>query len=95
MVARSVALLPLLLAGAALSFATNGTFSADELNLPFTIVVHDLKANVEEGKTVMGMDAATATEVFSSMEQIEIDGGLGGSLLSPRIKIDYDKLTAN
>lgn len=73
----------------------SGTFSADELNLPFTIVVHDLKADVEEGKTIMGMDAETATEVFSSMEMIEIDGGLGGSLLSPRVKIDYDKLTSN
>ncbi|MCF7847750.1 MAG: DUF2062 domain-containing protein [Kiritimatiellales bacterium] len=73
----------------------SGTFSADELKLPFTIMVHDLKADVEEGKTVMGMDSKTATEVFSSMEQIELDGSLGGSLLSPRVKLDYEKLTAN
>ncbi|MCF7864183.1 MAG: hypothetical protein K9L89_05280, partial [Kiritimatiellales bacterium] len=44
---------------------------------------------------VMGMDGKTATEVFSSMNTLEIDGLLGGSLLSPRVKIDYDKLTAN
>lgn len=43
----------------------------------------------------MGMDSATATEVLSSMEQLEIDGSLAGTLLTPRVKIDYDKLTAN
>ncbi len=73
----------------------SGTFSADRLDLPFTVVVHDLKADVEEGQTVMGMDSETATEVFSSIENLEIEGALGGSLTSPRIDIDYDKLTAN
>jgi len=29
------------------------------------------------------------------MEQLKIDGVLGGSLLSPRVSIDYEKLTAN
>ena len=43
----------------------------------------------------MGMDSETATEVFSSIENLEIEGALGGSLTSPRIDIDYDKLTAN
>ncbi len=71
-----------------------GTFTADALGLPFTLAVHGLKADVEEGQTVMGMDAETATEVFSSMETLEIDGTLGGALLSPRVKIDYDKLAA-
>ena len=47
------------------------------------------------GQTVMGMDAETATEVFSSIEQLDIEGVLAGSLDSPRIQIDYDKLTAN
>ena len=73
----------------------SGTFSADQLDLPFTLVVHDLKADVEEGQTVMGMDAETATEVFSSIEQLEIDGTLSGAPTSPRVDIDYDKLTAN
>lgn len=73
----------------------NGTFTADQLDLPFAIVVRDLKAGVEEGQTVMGMDSETATEVFSSIEQLEIEGALSGSLTSPRVDIDYDKLTAN
>ena len=73
----------------------NGTFSANELSLPFTLLVHDLKADVEEGQTVMGMDSQTATEVFSSMEELEVDGSLGGSLLAPRVNIDYEKLSAN
>lgn len=74
---------------------TDGTFTVDQLDLPFTITIHDLKADVEKSQTVMGMDAETATEVFSSMEQLQIDGALSGSLLSPRVNIDYDKLTAN
>lgn len=72
-----------------------GKFSEANIDIPFTFVVHDLKANVEEGKEIMGMDAATATEVFSSMDNFEIDGSLEGSFLSPRVQIDYDKLTAN
>ena len=73
----------------------DGTFSADELALPFTLLVHNLKADVEDGQTLMGMDSQTATEVLSSMEKLEIDGSLSGSLLSPRVSIDYEKLTAN
>ncbi len=73
----------------------DGHFSVESLDIPFSIVVHDLKANVEEGKQIMGMDPETATEVLSSMEKLEIDGALGGSLLLPRVSIDYEKLTAN
>jgi len=73
----------------------DGTFSTAALQIPFTVTVHDLKASVEEGRTVMGMDAETATEVFNSIEQLEIEGVLMGALDSPRVKIDYDKLTAN
>jgi hypothetical protein len=73
----------------------DGPFSIDALGIPFSIVVHNLKAHVEEGQSFMGMDSATATEVLSSMEMLEIDGTLEGSLLSPRVRIDYDKLTAN
>ncbi|MEN8255934.1 MAG: hypothetical protein ABFR33_10760, partial [Verrucomicrobiota bacterium] len=73
----------------------DGKFAIDVLQIPFTVNVHNLKADVEEGQTVMGMDSETATEVFSSIEQLEIEGLLTGSLDSPRVKIDYDKLTAN
>lgn len=86
---------PLDISGGKADIKASGTFSADALQVPFTVVVHDLKADVAEGKTVMGMDGKTATEVFSSMETLEIDGTLGGSLLAPRIQIDYDKLAAN
>ncbi|MEN7974080.1 MAG: hypothetical protein ABFR47_09640, partial [Verrucomicrobiota bacterium] len=73
----------------------NGKFSIDALQIPFTVTARNLKAEVEKGQTVMGMDSETATEVFSSMERLEIEGTLTGSLDSPRVKIDYEKLTAN
>lgn len=75
--------------------SADGLFSSDALGIPFSIVVHNLKAQVEDGQSLMGMDAATATEVLSSLEILEIDGTLEGSLLAPRVRIDYDKLTAN
>lgn len=70
----------------------SGEFSADELNLPFSILVRDLKANAKAGEQVMGMDAATANEVFSTLEQIEIVGSFEGALLSPKVNVDYDRL---
>jgi uncharacterized protein (TIGR03546 family) len=73
----------------------DGTFSVDALNIPFTIAASDLKADVEAGETIMGMDAVTATEVFNSIEQLEIEGTLTGALNSPRIEVDYDKLSAS
>lgn len=76
-------------------FKADGTFSTDALLIPFTVTVHNLKADVEPGQTLMGMDAATATEVLNSISQLVIDGSLEGSLIAPRVKIDYDKLTAN
>jgi len=86
---------PLDINDGAADISAQGHFSDDNLDIPFTILVHNLKANVEEGSQVMGMDSDTATQVFSSMEQLEIDGTLDGSLLSPRVRIDYDKLTSN
>ena len=86
---------PVDLAGGKADIKADGLFSIDALGIPFSIVARNLKANVEEGQTVMGMDSATATEVLSSMEVLEIDGALEGSLLAPRVRIDYDTLTAN
>jgi hypothetical protein len=86
---------PVDLAGGKADIKADGLFSADTLGIPFSIVVRNLKANVEEGKRLLGMDSATATEVLSSMEVLEIDGALEGSILAPRVRIDYDKLTAN
>jgi len=73
----------------------DGQFSADALSLPFTVFLRNLKADVDEGRTVLGMDSATATEVLRSMEQLEIDGSLSGSILSPRVSVDLEKLTAS
>ncbi|HSR88695.1 MAG TPA: hypothetical protein VLL07_07045, partial [Pontiella sp.] len=86
---------PVNLAGGKADIKADGPFSVDALGIPFSIVIRNLKANVEEGRSIMGMDSATATEVLSSIETLEIDGTLAGSLLSPRVIIDYDKLTAN
>ncbi len=72
-----------------------GHFSVDQLSIPFSIKVTNLKANVAEGKEILGMDSRTATEVFSSMEHLDLDGTFGGSLTAPSVTIDHEKLTAN
>ncbi|MBN2163002.1 MAG: DUF2062 domain-containing protein [Pontiellaceae bacterium] len=86
---------PLDIQGGKADLVMTGRFSADILDLPFDLLLHSLKANVAEGESLMGMDSATATEVLSSMEQLEINGALSGSLVSPRISVDMEKLTAN
>ena len=50
-----------------------GTFSADSLDAPFTILVRDLKSD---------------NEMLNALKQIELPGKLYGSLLSPRVKVD-------
>ncbi len=51
----------------------NGKFSADTLEVPFSLLVRDLK---------------TDNSTLNSLKQIELPGKLYGSLLSPRVKVD-------
>ncbi len=53
--------------------SVDGTFSADSLDLPFSLLVRDLK---------------TDNEVLNSLGKLEIPGKLYGSLLLPRVKIE-------
>ncbi len=75
--------------------STEGTFSLDGIELPFSLLVHGMKADVDEGGKILGMDADLASEVFTSVEQLSIEGALIGPLYAPRVKVDVDKLTAN
>ena len=69
-----------------------GTFSTEQLQLPFQLTLHDLQARVEDGESVLGMDAQTANQVFKSINKLEIDGNLTGSLRAPHAKVDLEKL---
>ncbi len=51
----------------------NGMFSADAIDAPFSILVHDLKTN---------------NDTLNALKQIKLPGKLYGSLLSPRVKVD-------
>jgi len=53
----------------------NGTFSADALDIPFTLQVRELKTN---------------NEMLNNLKQLELPGKLYGSLLSPRVKVELD-----
>lgn len=75
--------------------STEGTFSLDGLELPFSLLVHGMKADVDEGGEILGMDAVLAADVFASVEQLSIEGSLIGPLYAPRVNVDMDKLTAN
>lgn len=52
----------------------NGSFSVDALDLPFTVLVRELKTN---------------NETLNALKNFELPGKLYGSLLSPRVKIDF------
>ena len=69
-----------------------GTFSAEQLELPFRLMLHDLQARVEKDQSILGMDAQTANQVFGSLNKLEIEGNLTGALRSPRVKVDLKKL---
>ncbi len=53
--------------------SANGTFSVEALDIPFTILVRDLK---------------TDNEMLNNLKQLELPGTLYGTLLSPRVKVD-------
>ncbi|QBG48512.1 DUF2062 domain-containing protein [Verrucomicrobia bacterium S94] len=54
----------------------NGEFSAANLDLPFSLTVHDLK---------------TDNDILNSLGKLEIPGKLYGSLLLPRVKVEFDE----
>ena len=84
---------PVELKGGKADFATRGTFSADQLGLPFTLHIRDLKIASKGGKPVLGLDAKSAEKVLNSLATLDLDGKINGSLLSPKIWVDVDKLT--
>ena len=92
---RTADAFPLELQAGTLDLNLDGTFTADRLDLPLSLLVRNLKAKSDENKSVMGMDAKTADEVFASLQRLQIDGALGGSILRPTVSVDYEKLSAN
>ena len=84
---------PVELKGGKVDFATKGTFSADQLTLPFALHIRDLKVVSKGGKPVLGLDAKSAEKVLNSMATLDLDGKINGSLLSPKIWVNVDKLT--
>jgi len=73
----------------------DGQFSADSLNVPFTLVARKLKANTQGGQSVLGLDLKTAQEVFKNLDELKIEGTLLGSLDSPRVKLDQKQIMAS
>ena len=55
--------------------SANGTFSADSLDVPFTLTVRELKTN---------------NDVLNNLKNLEVPGQLYGSLSAPRIKVEVD-----
>jgi uncharacterized protein (TIGR03546 family) len=53
--------------------SASGTFSTDAIDIPFTLLIRDLK---------------TDNEVLNNLKQLELPGKLYGTLLSPRVKVD-------
>lgn len=73
----------------------DGQFSADNLNVPFTLVAKKLKANTQGGQSVLGLDPKTAQAIFKSLDELKIEGTLLGSLGSPRVKLDHKQIMAS
>lgn len=55
--------------------SASGKFSTDALDVPFTLLIRDLKTN---------------NDVLNNLKQLELPGTLYGSLASPRVKVEMD-----
>ena len=71
-----------------------GTFTAEMLNIPFTVALAGLQAQAREGKSVLGLDPATAQQVFQNLKELTLAGSIVGSPGSPRLKLDEQKVLA-
>lgn len=83
---------PVRVSGGRADLDARGDFSLDTLDIPFSLIIRDLRATVEEGETLAGLDGEIADKVLKSLRTIDIEGKLVGSLRSPRVQIDTDRL---
>lgn len=72
-----------------------GGFSADALNIPFDVILRNLKAQAQQGRSVLGLDPKTAEEVFKFVENLELKGAIVGSLTAPRLQLDEKQALAS
>ena len=75
-----------------MSFDLEGTFSAQEINLPFMLKLRNLNVDVRPGKKVLGLKEEDAEMVLNAMESLDVKGEFLGSWDKPKLKIDYDLL---
>ena len=75
-----------------MSFDLDGTFSAQEINLPFMLKLRNLNVDVRPGKKILGLKEEDAEMVLNAMESLDVKGEFLGSWDKPKLKIDYDLL---
>ena len=86
---------PVSVAGGTADIKIDGTFTADSLNIPVTLNVTGLQAQAREGEKVLGLDPATAQEVFASLKEIALNAEVYGKPDSPRVRVDEKQLLAS
>lgn len=69
----------------------DGGFRAERIDLPVTLVLHDLKARSSEGKSVLGMDPEQANRVLNSVPEWRFEMRLTGTIATPRVTVDAEK----
>jgi len=76
------------------SLRLDGTFSADSLSLPFTLKVQGLSSAARQGRSPLGLDPGTASQIFQSLEGLTLAGDVTGSVALPMLRIDAGKTLA-
>jgi len=74
------------------TFTTKGTFTAQKLSLPFTFYIQNLKTQIKDGKSLFGLNAPSAEKILNSLNTINLNGKITGSLRSPKIQVNIDNL---
>ncbi len=79
-------------AKAALSF--DGQFNSKNMAFPIIVKLTELKSAVSGDKKVLGLDAATAKQMFESVKEMTLAANVSGAVDSPQLRVDVGKTLA-
>ncbi len=79
---------PVKVSGGLADISAKGVFSHDKLQLPFAIAVRQLQSQARPDESILGLSPEASGRLMSSINQMTLAGIIGGSLPSPRLKLD-------
>lgn len=82
---------PVKLEGGRAAVSASGSFSAEAVDIAFTVTLTDFTASLREGRSMLGLDRDTAQKILSNLKRLRVSGSLEGPPHLPRLKLDLRK----